>query len=174
MEGLNCGVIYYDGQFDDARLVINLAKTAVEQGATIINYAKVIALTKSNNLIDGLIVADVENEKEYEIKAKVIINATGVFSDDVRRLDDPGIITMLQPSQGVHIILDKSFLPGETAIMVPHTDDGRVLFAIPWHDSVVVGTTETPIEKAELDQICEVAAEVLKYMVGLLKLVYNR
>lgn len=145
-KGLIGGVIYHDGQFDDSRLVINLAQTAVEQGGTLINYMKVIRLIKKSGYFCGVVVRDIEKEREYEIKARAVINATGVFSDQIRGMDDPDQQPFIQPSQGVHIVLDKSFLPGDTAIMVPHTDDDRVLFAIPWHSSVVVGTTDTPIK----------------------------
>ncbi len=149
--GLKGGVIYHDGQFDDARLVINLAQTAAEQGGTLINYMKVVKLITKNDLIIGVIAVDQESNQEYELTSRAVINASGVFSDQVRKLDDPLIPPCIQLSQGIHIVLDKSFLPGDTAIMVPHTDDGRVIFAIPWHDSVVVGTTDTPVEDVSLD-----------------------
>lgn len=150
-EGLNGGVIYYDGQFDDSRLVINLAKTAAEQGATIINYFPVSSLTSKSGLLKGVVANDLESGKEYQLEAKVIVNATGPFTDSIRKMDDINCKPFIKPSQGVHIVLDKSFLPGDSAIMVPHTDDGRVLFAIPWHDKIIVGTTDTPIEKAEIE-----------------------
>ncbi len=147
--GLRGGVIYHDGQFDDARLVINLAQTAVEQGGTLINYMPVIRLLKEKDRICGVVLRDLEGSREYFIKSSVVINATGVFSDGIRRMDDPGAAPIIKPSQGIHIVLDKSFLPGATAIMVPHTDDERVLFAIPWHDRVVVGTTDTPVDRLQ-------------------------
>lgn len=150
-KGLRGGVIYYDGQFDDARLAINMAETAVEQGAVLINYMAVTALTKSNGLVDGVVVHDQISGAEYEFKARAVINATGPFTDGVRRMDDENVRPMIAPSQGVHIVLARSFLPGDSAIMVPHTDDGRILFAIPWHDRVVVGTTDTPIDEAPLE-----------------------
>ncbi|MFC2170649.1 FAD-dependent oxidoreductase [Calditrichota bacterium] len=150
-EGLIGGVIYHDGQFDDARLVINMAQTAAEQGGTLLNYVKVTAVTKSDGYINGVVAYDVENDVEYELKTRAVINATGAFSDAVRRMDDDTARQMIIPSQGVHIVLDKSFLPGETAIMVPHTADGRVLFAIPWHNRVIVGTTDTPIKEVSLE-----------------------
>ena len=152
-DGLQGGVIYHDGQFDDSRLVINLAQTAAEQGATLINYMKVVSLIKKNDLVCGVIVHDLENKREYEITSRAVINATGVFSDQVREMDDPLILPYMRPSQGVHIVLDKSFLPGQTAIMVPHTDDGRILFAIPWNDRVVVGTTDTPVTDVSIEPL---------------------
>ena len=150
-EGLHGGVIYYDGQFDDARLVINMAETAVEQGATLLNYVKVTALTKKADMVSGVIARDSETGREYRLPAKVVINATGVFTDAILRMDNPHVQAMISPSQGVHIVLDKSFLPGDSAIMVPHTDDGRVLFAIPWHNRVIVGTTDTPVTEIALE-----------------------
>ncbi|MDA3860410.1 MAG: glycerol-3-phosphate dehydrogenase/oxidase [Melioribacteraceae bacterium] len=150
-EGLNGGVIYYDGQFDDARLVINIAKTATEQSATIINYMPVTKLIKKSGLLKRVIASDLESGKEYELEGKVLINATGPFTDSVRNMDDETCKPFIKPSQGVHIVLDKSFLPGDSAIMVPHTDDGRVIFAIPWHNKIIIGTTDTPMEKVELE-----------------------
>ena len=152
-EGLRGGVIYYDGQFDDARLIINMAETAAEQGGTIINYMKVTSLSKSAGMVDGVIATDTEAGKSYQIKAKGVINATGVFTDSICRMDDPQMEAMISPSQGVHIILDRSFLPGDSAIMVPHTADGRVLFAIPWHQRVIVGTTDTPVTEIPLEPV---------------------
>ncbi|MFC1724403.1 glycerol-3-phosphate dehydrogenase/oxidase [candidate division KSB1 bacterium] len=152
-EGLNSGVIYYDGQFDDARLVINIAKTAAEQGAVLINYMPVTALVKKSGFIKGVAAVDSESEKEYQLYAKVVINAAGPFSDAVRIMDEPDRIPIISPSQGVHIVLDRSFLPGDSAIMVPHTDDGRVLFAIPWHNKILVGTTDTPLQKSEIEPV---------------------
>ncbi len=152
-DGLNGGVIYHDGQFDDARLVINLVKTAVKQGGVLINYMSVSNLIKKNNLIKGVIVNDVLSGKEYKVNSKVVINATGPFSDLIRKMDEPNSQNIITPSQGVHIVLDKEFLPGDSAIMVPHTDDGRVLFAIPWHSKIIVGTTDTQLEKIEDEPI---------------------
>jgi glycerol-3-phosphate dehydrogenase len=150
-KGLRGGVIYYDGQFDDARLVINMAETAAEQGATLINYMPVTSLIKAKGFIKGVIAKDSETGGEYELMAKSVINATGVFTDSVRLMDDSAASPMITPSQGIHIVLDKSFLPGDSAIMVPHTNDGRVLFAIPWHERVIVGTTDTPMEDTSLE-----------------------
>lgn len=150
-DGLRGGVIYYDGQFDDARLAINMAQTAVEQGGTVVNYMKVTDLKKTNGVVDGVRAQCQETGKTYEIEARAVINATGIFTDTIREMDDPNAATTLRPSQGVHIVLDKRFLPSETAIMVPRTDDGRILFAIPWHDRIVVGTTETPVDEVSLE-----------------------
>ena len=152
-EGLKGGTIYYDGQFDDSRLIINMLQTAQEQGATLINYMSVNGFLKTESCLSGVVVADLENDREYQIYGRVIINATGVYSDQIRLMDDAAAVPMMSPSQGVHIVMDKSFLPGESAIMIPQTDDGRVLFAIPWHDRVIVGTTETALEEVTIEPV---------------------
>lgn len=150
-EGLRGGVIYHDGQFDDARMLINLMQTATEQGATLLNYAKVTALHKENNELAGVVVTDIETGKSHTIKSEVVINATGVFTDTVRKMDDAEAKNIMTSSQGVHLVLDKSFLPGDSAIMVPHTTDGRVLFAVPWHNHTLIGTTDTYVEEFLLE-----------------------
>ena len=151
-KGLYGGVVYHDGQFDDSRLAVNLAQTALEQGATILNYFKVVSLLKSDQQkITGVVVTDAETGQTYELKGKTVINATGVFVDDLLQMDKPGKKPMVRPSQGVHIVLDRSFMPGEDALMIPKTEDGRVLFAVPWHDKLVVGTTDTPLNEHSLE-----------------------
>ena len=151
-EGLRGGVVYYDGQFDDARLLINLAETAVEQGATLLNYAPVTALTRdAEGFVDGVVARDLESGRELRARARVVINAAGPFCDAVRRLADPALPRLIAPSQGIHLVFDGSFLPADSAIMVPHTSDGRVMFAIPWHGHTLVGTTDTPIDEATLE-----------------------
>lgn len=152
-EGLRGGVIYHDGQFDDARMAVTLALTAVDYGAMVVNYCKVTRLIKENNLVCGVIAVDQETGEELTIRSKVVINATGVFADDIIQMDEPGKRKMITPSQGIHLILGKEFLPGGNAIMVPHTSDGRVLFAVPWHNHVVVGTTDTLVEKYSLEPV---------------------
>jgi len=150
-EELRGGVIYYDGQFDDARLAITLAETAENLGACILNYVKVSSILKEGDLVCGVVARDQETGQEYEIKGKAVINATGIFVDSIRKMDIPESEDLISPSQGVHIVIDKSFLPGDSAIMVPHTDDGRVLFAVPWHDRVIIGTTDTEIDESLLE-----------------------
>ena len=153
-EGLKGGVIYFDGQFDDARLLINLVTTGWEQGATLLNYAPVTGLTKDEDgFVDGVRFRDIETGEEQEARAKVVINATGPFADTLRREADPSVEPMIAPSQGIHLVFDGSFLAGDNAIMVPHTSDGRVMFAIPWHGHTVVGTTDTPIPTAAIEPI---------------------
>lgn len=151
---VSAGVVYYDGQFDDTRLAINSLQTAVEMGALVANYCNVMALLKdSEGKIKGVNVLDEESNETFEIRGKQIVNATGVFADDILKMDTPHARKIIAPSQGVHLVLDKSFLPGKDAIMIPKTDDGRVLFLVPWHNKVVVGTTDTPIEKESLEPI---------------------
>jgi len=151
-EGLRGGVLYHDGQFDDSRLLISLAQTAAEQGACLVNYARVVRLLKDvDGMVNGLAFQDTETHQEHTLLARCVINATGPFCDGLQRQDDAEAEPMIAPSQGVHLVLDRSFLPADTAIMVPHTRDGRVMFAIPWHGHVIVGTTDTPITKVLLD-----------------------
>jgi len=149
--GLKGGIIYHDAQFDDARLAVSLAQTLADLGGTPLNYCEVTALVKSEGLISGVTVRDCEAGREYRLRARVVINATGVFCDGVRLMDDPAAVPVITPSQGVHLVLDRSFLPGECAVMVPHTDDGRVLFAVPWHGRVIVGTTDTPVSAVSVE-----------------------
>jgi glycerol-3-phosphate dehydrogenase len=153
-DGLRGGVVYYDGQFDDSRLLINLMQTAAEQGATLLNYVQVTGFDKAfDGFIDTVFARDLETGREFRIGAKVVVNATGAFSDAIRRMTDPGARPMIAPSQGIHLVFDRSFLLGESAIMVPHTSDGRVMFAIPWHGHTLVGTTDTPIPEATLEPV---------------------
>lgn len=143
---LKGGVLYHDGQFDDSRLAINLAATAADYGATLINYCSLNQFIKINNKITGAEITDTLSGKSFRINASVTINATGVFTDQVLQLDEPGAAPMLEASRGVHIVVDKSFFPSSHAFIIPKTDDGRVLFAVPWHDKVVIGTTDTAVD----------------------------
>jgi glycerol-3-phosphate dehydrogenase len=153
-EGLRGGAVYYDGQFDDARLLIHMVATAFEQGATLLNYVEVTGLTKdAQGFVDGVSACDVETGNEFRATAKVVINATGAFTDLLRLKAEPEAESMIVPSQGIHLVFDSSFLPGESAIMVPHTSDGRVLFAIPWHGHTLVGTTDTPVATTTLEPV---------------------
>ena len=148
---LSGGVKYHDGQFDDSRLAINVAQTTEELGGTVINYMKVTGLLKTNGKVSGVTAVDQESGEAFTINAKTVVNATGVFVDDILSMDQPEHKNMVRPSQGVHLVLDKEFFPGEDALMIPKTSDGRVLFAVPWHDKVVVGTTDTPLDEHSLE-----------------------
>jgi glycerol-3-phosphate dehydrogenase len=170
-KSLKCGVLYHDGTFDDARLALNLAQTCVENGGVAINYCKVTSLIKDkDHKICGANILDKESGNIFEIKAKVVVNATGVFADDIIKLDDAKSRPIIRPSQGIHLVLDHSFLQSRDSIMIPHTDDGRVLFAIPWYDKVILGTTDTPLSKhslepraleSEIDFVLETAGKYL-------------
>jgi len=172
-DGLRGGVIYHDGQFDDSRLLINLIQTAVDHGACALNYAPVVELHKDQDgFIDGVVALDRESCERFDLRARVVVNATGMFTDEIRRMADAKVETMIAPSQGIHLVLDGSFLLGRTAVMVPHTSDGRVLFAIPWHGHTVVGTTDTPIDapsyeplpfEQEIEFVLETAREYLSH-----------
>jgi glycerol-3-phosphate dehydrogenase len=188
---LRGGVIYYDGQFDDARLLIHLMMTAADHGATLSNYCRATELLRDDEgYVNGLIALDEETGEELAISARVVVNATGVFTDKVRRLADPNAESLMVTSQGIHLVFDGSFLKGDSALMVPRTRDGRVLFVIPWHGHAVAGTTDTPVDTPtlepraldeEIDFILETAgrylsrppsrADVLAVYVGLRPLV---
>jgi len=149
---LTGGIRYFDGQFDDARLAINLAQTAHGYGATVLNYAKVTQLHQDDTKkINGFTLVDQESEQTYRIRAKAVINATGVFVDDIMTLAEPDHQPLVRPSQGVHLVIDHSFLPGNSALMIPKTIDGRVLFGVPWHKHLVLGTTDTPLKEHRLE-----------------------
>ena len=149
-DGLRGGVVYYDGQFDDARLLVHLLMTAAAQGAAVVNHCPVEALLSGpDGYVNGARVCDLESGNEFEIRARVVINATGPFTDEVRRMGSADAQGMIAPSQGVHLVFDQSFLASQTAILVPHTRDGRVMFAIPWHGHTLVGTTDTPVRTVE-------------------------
>ncbi|MBW4565408.1 MAG: glycerol-3-phosphate dehydrogenase/oxidase [Mojavia pulchra JT2-VF2] len=169
-DGLRGGVVYHDGQFDDARLAITLLQTLLDYNGVALNYLPVVGLLKQGERVRGVCARDAETREAFELKGKVVVNATGVFVDDVRRMDDPTASAMLSPSQGVHIVVDKRFLPNDSAMMIPKTEDGRVLFAVPWHGKVVIGTTDTPVEhtsyeprplEEEIDFILRTAAQYL-------------
>ena len=145
--GLLGGVEYWDGQFDDTRLLISIAHTAVQKKAVLLNYIEVLGLIKENGQVKGVRARDSESGEEYTFTGRSIINATGIFTDSIRRLDDPDVNPMMQAAQGIHLVVDASFLSTNTAVMVPDTDDGRVLFGVPWHGKVLIGTTDTPLKE---------------------------
>ena len=150
-KNLKGGVTYFDGQFDDARLAINLAQTAAEKGAVLLNYFKVNAFKKEKGKIKGVLAVDSEVNKEYYLRAKVLINATGVFVDSILKMDDINAQPLVRPSQGVHIVVENKFLKGENSLLIPKTPDGRVLFAVPWYQYVLIGTTDTPLNEYQIE-----------------------
>lgn len=165
-EGIHGGVIYHDGQFDDARLLLNMARTAHDHGACLLNYMAVTALTKNEvAAITGVTAIDRETGEEFQINAHCVINAAGPFCDSVRKLDDPDCEAMLAHSQGVHLVLPKAFFPGDTAMIVPKTPDGRVIFIIPWHDHAIVGTTDTQISDVKPEPVPQ--AEEIQFLLSM-------
>ncbi len=148
---LRGGIQYYDGQFDDARLAIALMRTLFDLGGTAVNYVRATGLTTTNGRVDGVMAQDAQGDTTFTLRAKCVINATGVWVDSVRRMEDKNAQTMVAPSQGVHLTLPQSFLPGKSAVLIPKTDDGRVLFVVPWNGHTIVGTTDTPRKDLPLD-----------------------
>lgn len=151
-QGLKGGVIYHDGQFDDSRLAINLAQSCVDNGAAVVNHTTVVGvLHDAEGNAAGVKVTDNETGKSFEVKARSVINAAGVFVDDIMNMDSSAHTRMVTPSQGIHLVVDKKFLDSDYAIMVPKTSDGRVLFAVPWHNKVVIGTTDIVRQTPEME-----------------------
>jgi glycerol-3-phosphate dehydrogenase len=151
-DNLKGGVLYHDGQFDDSRLALNLAQTIWENGGYAVNYMQVLDLHKNaQGKLNGVTAMDTESKKMYEFRARAIINATGVFVDRILQMDKPGSEKTICVSQGIHLVLDKKFYASKEALMIPKTSDGRVLFAVPWHRKVVIGTTDTPVDEASLE-----------------------
>ena len=145
--GLKGGILYLDGQFDDSRLATTLLRTLQDQGGIALNYAEAVGLTKDGSRTNGAVIRDSETGTEYPVQAKAVVNATGIFSDSIRELDDPKAEKIIAVAQGSHLVLPEKFLRSSSALMVPKTSDGRVLFAIPWHDRLVVGTTDFGVPK---------------------------
>lgn len=170
-KGLSGGILYYDGQFDDTRLLIDLVKTAHNHGAAVLNYSPVKNFERDKDgRITGVVFEDAEAGASFSVRAKCVINAAGAFCDSVRNMANEGAEAVVTYSQGIHLVFDKKFLPGVAALMIPKTNDGRVLFCIPWHDHLLVGTTDTPIDKpsmepealeAEIDFVLETAGQYL-------------
>ncbi len=150
-QGLIGSIRYFDGRFDDSRLAVNIVQTAKEKGATLINYMKVNELIKDGDRVIGVKTQDLISKESYELYGKVVINATGVFVDEILKMNNPQAKAMVRPSQGVHLVLDKSFLDSESALMIPKTSDGRVLFAVKWYNHLLVGTTDTPLDEHTLE-----------------------
>ncbi len=161
-ERLKGGILYYDGQFDDSRLALNLAQTFFREGGLPLNYMQVCGFLEENGKLHGVTVQDMENGETFEVYAEVVINATGVWVDEIARLEDAEARKTVTLSQGAHVVLNRDFFPSETALMIPKTSDGRVLFAIPWHNKVVLGTTDRPVQYADLEP--KVSEEEIAYI----------
>lgn len=154
-EKLRGGVRYFDCQFDDARLAVNLAQSVADHGGRVVNHMRVTGLLKDGSKVKGVVAEDQGTGRKIEVEAAIVINATGVFVDDILKMEDPGARDVVKPSQGIHLVMDQHFLKGEEALMIPKTSDGRVLFAVPWHNRVVVGTTDVEKQVAELEPVAE-------------------
>ena len=169
-KGLRGGVAYYDARFDDARMAMNLMQTAIEKGAILVNHAVVTNVLKKEGKVSGVTVHDEIVGNTFDLKGKCIINATGIFVDKIIQMDNPNEEPIVRPSQGIHLVVDRSFLGGDDAIMIPKTNDGRVLFGIPWYNRLILGTTDTPVKEfeqeprplqEEIDFILETSANYL-------------
>ncbi|MCU0456284.1 MAG: glycerol-3-phosphate dehydrogenase/oxidase [Bacteroidales bacterium] len=170
-KNLRGGVSYHDGQFDDSRLAVNLMQTAIEKGAATVNHTRVTALIKNEEgKVSGVVAEDMIGGGSFEVRGCSVINATGIFVDDILKMDNPGQKPLVRPSQGVHLVVDRSFLGGDDAIMIPKTSDGRVMFGVPWHNRVILGTTDIPVKdfvlepaarEEEIDFILETAGRYL-------------
>ena len=147
-EGLKGGVKYWDGQFDDARLALALARTAASLGALVVNYCPARALVHEAGKVAGFVCEDADSGQRFQVRARAVVNATGVWVDTLRQMDGDAVgrpvKPIVAPSQGVHIVVDREFLPSDHALMVPKTADGRVLFAVPWLGKLILGTTDSP------------------------------
>lgn len=150
-DGMRGGILYYDGQFDDARLAVTLMRTVFDHGGLALNYLPVTGLERDRGRISGVLARDAESGETFSLPARCVINATGVWSNTVRRMDDEHVGSALSPSQGAHVVLGPEFLPGQHAVLIPKTDDGRVLFVVPWHGHTLVGTTDVPRQDTPLE-----------------------
>jgi len=171
-QGLRGGVRYWDGQFDDARLALALALTAEAAGARVVNYAQVTGIQRlpdASPALTELHVTDVLTGGVHRVRARCVVNATGVWVDELRARahregQDPMPERMVSPSQGVHVVVDREFMPGDHALLVPKTRDGRVLFAVPWLGKLILGTTDTP--RQDLPREPQAFAEELDFILG--------
>ncbi|MDX1809219.1 MAG: FAD-dependent oxidoreductase [Sulfurospirillaceae bacterium] len=160
-EGLKGGVRYYDGAFNDSRMTIALLQSAKEKGCDVRNYTEVLNFKYNDKKIVGVSVKDKITDEVYDIDADIVVNATGVFCDEIRRLDDRSVKDLVEPSSGIHIILDKKFLPNDEGLMIPQTEDGRVLFMLPYLGKCLVGTTD---EKSTVQEHPKVSEEEIEYL----------
>lgn len=148
-DSLAGSVKYWDGQFDDARLAVTLARTAASLGAAIINHCPAQGLLHQDGRVIGASLRDAETGQGFDVQARCVVNATGAWVDTLRRMDNGRDSRMVAPSQGIHLVVDREFLPGDHALLIPRTSDGRVMFAVPWLGKVLLGTTDTPRESIE-------------------------
>jgi glycerol-3-phosphate dehydrogenase len=164
LRGLAGAVRYWDGQFDDARLAVTLARTAIARGAIALNHCAAVGLAHENGRVAGVEIEDRESGRRATVRARCVVNATGVWVDEVRRMDREPRGDLVSPSQGVHLVVDRDFLPGDHAVLVPKTADGRVLFAVPWLGKTLLGTTDTPRRDVPLEP--EPFREEIEFILG--------
>ncbi len=145
-EGLKGAVVYADGQFDDARMNLAVALTALEAGAVVLNHAEVTGFLMEEGRVVGAEVKDLLSGGTFAVRARMVVNATGPFTDRVRQLADPEAEPMLVTSSGVHLVLPARYAPMDTGLLIPKTEDGRVLFVLPWEGYTLAGTTDEPAE----------------------------
>ena len=152
-DNLRGGVEYWDAQFDDTRLLVSLALTCASLGGVLLNYMRVTEFVNERGRIQGVVAVDEETGTSHCFRSRVVVNATGIFTDGLRRMDDPASKPMMQAAQGIHLVLDSSFLSSDTALMVPDTDDGRVIFGVPWNGRILLGTTDTPRNRIDVEPL---------------------
>jgi glycerol-3-phosphate dehydrogenase len=160
-QGLRGGVLYYDGQFDDARMNLAIGLTAAREGAVIANHVAVESLTQQGGRVSGAAVVDRLTGERFEVPARAVVNATGPFTDAVRRMEDADARPMVTASSGIHIVLDQRFSPPATGLLIPQTEDGRVLFLLPWLGHTLVGTTD---DEAAIEEEPRVREEEIAYV----------
>ncbi len=164
-EGLKGGVRYFDGAFNDSRMAIALLQSAKKKGCAVRNYHEVLAFKHEAGKLTALRIQDKINDTQYLVNADCVINATGVFCDSIRRMDNPNVNPIVEASSGIHIILDKKFLPNNEGLMIPKTEDGRVLFMLPYLDKCLVGTTDEEAKAIDHPRVKEKDIEyLLRYM----------
>jgi len=150
---LHGGTAYHDGQFDDAHLALSIANTAAYHGATLLNHCSVTELNHADGRIAGVTIRDELSKTTRQVTAQFVVNAAGPFSDSITEMDEPTHQPVIRASQGIHLVIDRSFFPGECAMLIPKTRDGRILFAVPWHDRVILGTTDSPLDQVHREPI---------------------
>ncbi|UCG37713.1 MAG: FAD-dependent oxidoreductase, partial [bacterium] len=164
--GLKAAVLYYDGQFNDARMAVLIALTAARLGAVVANHVTAAGFHREDGRISGVVARDSLTGEEWIVPARVVVNATGPFTDTIRVLDDPDVAPMLTVSSGIHMVLDKRFSPPDTGLLIPRTRDNRVLFILPWEGHAIIGTTDEPAQLSEHPRPTEEEVQYLTRYIG--------
>lgn len=158
LRGLSGGAIYYDGVFDDTRMLVTLLRTFEEQGGVAFNYHPVTDFTYQGNRINGVKVLNSLQDQQLEFSAKVVINATGTLTDILLNKAEPQLQhKTISVAQGTHLVFDKAIFNSPHCLVIPETSDGRILFVSPWHDKIIVGTTDVPIEQPSIEPVAQPA-----------------